>query len=106
MDVPPMIYMRIHSAGGQLILAGCDKDLLGRRLEAGELMFPVSENFYGGDLVNDETFLRMLEQVTSANIIGNHCVDLLIDHGIVDSDSVAMIGGFKHVQIYHVSQDR
>jgi len=106
MESPPSIFMRLHSAGGQLILAACDEDLLGKRLEMGELQFPVSQHFYGGDLVSDETFLKMIDQVTSANIVGNHCVDLLLEKGIVDTDSVTLIGEVKHVQIYTIPKGR
>ena len=106
MEIPPRIYMRLHSAGGQLILAACDKHLLGERLEMGELLFPVSKHFYGGDLVSDETFLNMIGQVSSANIVGNHCVDLLLDKGIVDRNSVTLIGEVKHVQIYTIPMGR
>jgi len=106
MEIPPRIYLRLHSAGGQVILAACDEHLLGTRLEMGELQFPVSKHFYGGDLVSDETFLNMIGQVSSANIVGDHCVDLLLEKGIVDGDSVTLIGEVKHVQIYTISIER
>jgi len=98
--------MRLHSAGGKFILAACDDHLLGVRLEMGEVQFLVSQHFYGGDLVNDDTFLNMLGQITSANIVGNYCVDLLLKKGIVDPDSIVMVGDVKHVQIYTISMDR
>ncbi|MGA1820505.1 MAG: DUF424 domain-containing protein [Thermoplasmatota archaeon] len=106
MEGSPRIYMRLHSASGHLVLAACDHHLLGVRLEMGELQFLVSKHFYGGDLVSDETFLNMLGQVSSANIVGDHCVDLLLSRNIVSPESVTKVGDVKHVQIYTISMDR
>jgi hypothetical protein len=102
----PQISMKIHAAGDQLILAACDRDLLGKTLHSEEVEFKVSEHFYGGDLVNGETFLNMIGQITSANVVGNLCVDLLIENGIVDGSSIMNIDGIKHVQIYDLSDIR
>lgn len=99
----PAIYMKIHAAGNQLILAACDKELLGKTLKKDDIHFKISEHFYGGDLVNGDTFLNMMKQVTSANIIGDLCVDLLIEAGIVDGSSVVIIDNVKHTQVYDVS---
>jgi hypothetical protein len=102
----PAIFMRIHAAGDQVILAACDKELLGRTLVRGDLQFKISYHFYGGDLVNEKTFLMMMGQVTSANVVGNHCVGLLIESGMVEKESVIRIENVMHVQVYHVSMER
>ncbi|MBN1539695.1 MAG: DUF424 family protein [Candidatus Thermoplasmatota archaeon] len=104
MDDTPLISMKLHSAGGQIILASCDHDILGKELNMDGIPFKISENFYGGEKVNDETFLMILGQVTSANIVGNHCVQLLIDRGIVSRASVIAIDDVMHVQIYTVPE--
>ena len=95
--------MKIHAIGEQLILAACDKEIIGKTFEEGEIQFKVSEYFYGGDLVNEDTFLKMIKQVTSANIVGNLCVGLLIKAGIVESSSVLRIDTIQHIQLYDVS---
>jgi len=86
-------------------MAACDKKLLGSVLENGELKFRVSTYFYGGDLVSDETFLNMISQVPNANIVGNHCIDLLIGSDMISEDSVLSLGGVKHVQIYDLARE-
>lgn len=104
MDDSPLISMKLHSAGGHLVLASCDHDLLGKELDMDGVPFLISRSFYGGDRVNDITFLNILGQVTSANIVGNHCVQLLIDKGIVSRASVMTIKNVMHVQIYTVPE--
>jgi hypothetical protein len=102
----PAIYMRIHAAGDQTVLAACDKELLGRTLIKEDLQFKISEHFYGGDLVNRDTFLMMIKQVTSANIVGNLCVGLLLEAGIIEENSVVSIDNVMHTQVYRISMER
>jgi hypothetical protein len=105
MEDDPVIYMKMHRAGGQFILAACDRELLGSVLKENDLDFKVSIHFYGGDLVSDETFLNMVSQVPNANVIGNHCIDLLMGSGMITPDSVVTLDGIKHVQIYDITRD-
>lgn len=102
----PSIYMKIHAAGNQTILAACDRALLGKTLTRGDLQFKISEYFYGGNLVNEKTFLMMMGQVTSANVVGNHSVGLLIESGMVEEESVIKIENVMHIQVYHISMER
>ncbi|MBN1389885.1 MAG: DUF424 family protein [Candidatus Thermoplasmatota archaeon] len=106
MNEDPSISMKLHSIQGQLILAACDRQLLGRRLNNGDVPFPISQNFYGGDTVNDDTFLNIISHVTSANIVGNHCVGLLMESGVVDPSAVMIIDDIMHVQIYSVAKGK
>lgn len=98
--------MKIHAANDQMILAACDREILGKVLEHGEIQFKVSEYFYGGDLVNDDTFLSMISQVSSANIVGDYCVDLLKSNDLVEESSVIIIDGIQHIQLYDLSDLR
>jgi hypothetical protein len=67
--------------------------------------FKISTYFYGGDLVNDDTFINMVKRVTSANIVGNHCIKVLIENDYIKEDSVIMIENVGHIQIYDLSVD-
>ncbi|MGA1848363.1 MAG: DUF424 domain-containing protein [Thermoplasmatota archaeon] len=97
--------MKMHRAGDQFILAACDRELLGTTIKRNDLDFKVSSYFYGGDLVSDETFLNMVSQVKNANIVGNHCIGLLIEKGLILSDSVVSLDGVGHVQIYDITRE-
>ncbi len=101
----PKIYIKVHPAGSQVILAACDRELLGKTLQNGDLDFKVSTYFYGGDLVNNDTFLNIIKQVTCANIVGDHCTALLVDSNIIDPEVVKKLGGVNQVQIYDISMD-
>ena len=101
----PKIYIKVHQAGGQVILAACDRELLGKTLQNGDLDFKVSIYFYGADLVNDDTFINIIKKVTCANIVGDHCMALLVDANIIDPAVVMKLGDVDHVQIYDIIMD-
>ena len=46
-----MIYVRIHRAADDIILAACDEDVLGKTFTGDEMRITVSERFYNGELV-------------------------------------------------------
>lgn len=95
-------YMKLHSYGGQLTLAACDREILGRRLSKGEMTVVINPGFYGGDLVGGGDILELLGKVTSANLFGNKIVELVSEAGLVDPGGVITIEDIKHVQIYDV----
>ncbi|MFO8050315.1 MAG: DUF424 family protein [Thermoplasmatota archaeon] len=98
--------MKVHAHGGRTVLAVCDKGLIGRTISEKELSVTITESFYGVDLVNEGSFLSLLPNVSSANFIGNDCVDTLIEKGMVREEDVMTIAGIKHVQIYDLSFER
>lgn len=101
-----MFFIKVHTQGGRSILAVCDKELIGTRLKGKKISFLVSKGFYDGDLVNEDAVLALIKNVSSANLIGNRCVGLLIENGIVSKEDTLDIQGQMHVQIYDISEER
>ena len=47
-----MFWCKCHSIKGHLVVAICDEDLLGKEIGK-ELKMKVSENFYGGEKIDE-----------------------------------------------------
>lgn len=94
-----MIYVRIHKAADDIILAACDEDVLGKTFTGDEMRITVSERFYNGELVPEETFIQRMESVTIMNLVGERAVALAIENGHVSEDCILEIGGVKHAQV-------
>ncbi len=94
-------YVKIHRQGGYTIVAVCDEDLLGKELVEGELKISISEDFYGGELVNLGELISYVKNASMVNVFGNKCVNELSKYfpGIVEA--AVKIGGVLHVQIYN-----
>jgi hypothetical protein len=94
------IIMKLHSVQGQNILAICDKELLGRTFEWGDVGFLVSRGFYGGEEVPTDLMIRTALQCTSINAIGSACIHALVEAGIVDREAIVYINDVPHCQVY------
>ena len=91
--------VKIHKSGRELLVAACDSDVIGQTFKEGNLRIHVSEEFYGGDLMEEDTLLNRLEMATVANLVGEEVVALAVRHGFVDPDCVLVIDGVPHAQM-------
>ena len=94
----PKFYLKIHPRMEHYLVAICDESLLGRTLVEGEIKFNVSEDFYGGNLVDMETCLEHLRIATIANMIGEKTVEVAINAGLVQKQAILYIEGQPHAQ--------
>ena len=88
------------SLEGTIVLAACDKELLGQKFEDGEKSIHVDERFYGGEIVTLEVFTEKLKASHVANLIGERVVNKAIELGLVLEDSVMKIQGTPHAQCF------
>ncbi len=94
-----MIYVKIYRVQGEVLLAACDEELLGKTLREGELKLEVKERFYKGDLVEEDALESLLEEATIANLTGERCVSKAIELGYVEEERVLYIEGIPHAQM-------
>jgi hypothetical protein len=94
----PQVYLKVQERVDHYVVAMCDKSLLGKTLNHGNVKFTVSEEFYGGDLVDVKTCISHLERATIANMVGKRSVEAAIDAGFVHEQAVLYIEGHPHAQ--------
>ncbi|NJE07066.1 DUF424 domain-containing protein [Thermococcus sp. M39] len=93
------IYVKVYRVQGEILLAACDEELLGKTFREGELKLEVKERFYKGELRDIEDLERLLEEATIANLVGERCVNKAIELGYVSEDRVLYIQGVPHAQM-------
>ena len=94
-----MIAVRLHSHNGEVLLAACDDELLGRTLTDGKVKLTVSESFYNGEMIPDAILVERMKSVVIMNLVGNRTVGIAIREGYVKEDCVMTIDGVKHAQV-------
>ncbi|NJE06325.1 DUF424 domain-containing protein [Thermococcus sp. M36] len=94
-----MIYVKIYRVQGEVLLAACDEELLGKTFREGELKLEVKERFYKGNLVEEDALENLLEEATIANLTGERCVSKAIELGYVDRERILYIDGVPHAQM-------
>ncbi|MBO8174684.1 MAG: DUF424 domain-containing protein [Thermococcus sp.] len=93
------IYVKIYRVQGEILLAACDEDLIGKTFREGELKLEVKERFYKGELRDVEELEHFLKEATIANLVGERCVGKAIELGYVDKERVLYIQGVPHAQM-------
>lgn len=92
-------YVNLKKVGGNVMLAICDCEILGKTLREGKIVFHVKEEFYNGGRVSVEEAMDMVVNSTIVNMVGKCCVEKAIKRGYVHPQAVLNIEGVPHAQI-------
>ena len=92
-----MFWCKIHSVKGQIIVAICDKDLLGKKIGK-ELKINVSEAFYGEDLIDEKKASELMGRSAICNILGKNIIELAIEKKFITKENIMFIGDIPHAQ--------
>ncbi|RKD93857.1 DUF424 domain-containing protein [Halopiger aswanensis] len=82
-----------------LLVAVCDSDVLGETFETDAVSLTVTEEFYGGDEVDESAAVDSLARADIANIVGTRAVELAIEEGFIDEANVLEVGETRHAQL-------
>ncbi|MCX8151221.1 MAG: DUF424 family protein [Candidatus Bathyarchaeota archaeon] len=96
------VYVNLKKVGGNVLLAICDVDLLGKTLRQGKIVFQIKNEFYNGGKVTVEEAVDMIENSNIVNMVGKCCVAQAIAKGYVHPEAVLQIEGVPHAQIVKV----
>ncbi len=87
-----------------LLVSVCDRAVLGKSFEDGDVSLTVTEEFYAGERCDEAAVVRALEQAAVANLVGERSVDVAIDAGFVDEANVLEVGSTVHAQVLNLAR--
>ncbi|MBS1263113.1 MAG: hypothetical protein MAG715_00282 [Methanonatronarchaeales archaeon] len=91
--------LKVHRRQSEILVAVCDSDLVGTRIDADGAPFEVTEGFYGDEKADEEEVVDALEGATIVNVLGERAVSCATRAGVVDEDKVAIVGDVPHAQM-------
>lgn len=96
------MYMKRYEREKEIVVAICDKELVGEVLREGALVLDLKRysSFYVGEITTEKAAAEALETATSINLVGKKAVGLAIKKKIAEKGSERMIGGVPHLQVY------
>lgn len=97
-EVKPVYAAKEYRQGKDTLLAVCDEDCLGETYREGKLRIHVDPGFYDGRRIDADTFERLFQRATIANLVGKQCVQAAVDLGFIDPAHVLTIDGVPHAQ--------
>ena len=92
-------YVNVIKTQGQVLVAACDENLLGKTLMEGKIRFEVKDSFYKGNKMHIDRAIELVEKSTMANLIGQEIVEKAIEAGFVHPQAILRISGVPHAQI-------
>lgn len=96
------IYIKEYNAESGLLVAVCDKDLIGRSFEEAGLCLDVTERFYKGREVSEGEVIASLKHATIANLVGKRAIKCAIDTGFIEEANVIFVDGVPHAQMVKI----
>ena len=96
------MYMKKYDTEGQLIVAVCDKNIIGKKFREGELVLKLEEGFYKGDKVCEGEVKEALSCATIANIAGEKSIACAVECGCIDPETIIFIEGIPHAKMVQI----
>jgi len=96
------MYMKQYESEQNVLVAVCDKNIVGKTFRECELVLRLDEGFYKGDEASDEEIKNALCCATVANIAGEKAIACAVDCGVIDPDMIIYIEGIPHAQMVQV----
>ncbi|MFX1275167.1 MAG: DUF424 domain-containing protein [Promethearchaeota archaeon] len=87
------VYIKLHVRNDMDCVACCDEELLKRVFKEGNLRIEITEQFYGGQLVNLEEAIEILSDASNFNIVGENIINHAISCKLLSKDGVQVING-------------
>lgn len=84
---------------GQKVVAIIDDELLGRRIDGGDIELRFDASFYDGSPALESDILSEIRESYMLNCAGENTVRFLKDHGIIADEDVAIIEGIPYVYV-------
>ncbi|KYK35688.1 MAG: hypothetical protein AYK18_02885 [Theionarchaea archaeon DG-70] len=92
-----MFWCKIFSAKGQVVVAICDKNLLGKKIGKNPTIV-IRKDFYGGELIDDNKALEMMKRSNICNLMGKNIVNIAIQKKFITKENIIFIDEIPHAQ--------
>jgi len=87
------VFLKIHIRNEIETVAACDEELLNQVFKEGNLRIEISNQFFGGNLINIDDAIYILKQASYFNIVGEKIINKAIDCQILPKEGVRFING-------------
>ena len=92
-------YKKFDTPQG-LMIAVCDAEILGKRLQHGNLEIEISEDFYFERFCSTEEIVELLKKAKIVNLFGNKIMEVVIKINLANKEDFKIIDNIPHIQIY------
>ena len=87
-------------SSGNNILNICDPDLLDKIIKDGKTEIKINSKYYNENVIDEVEAERLLQQCTSANMVGEKTISLSLRLGVGSEAGVRRINGIPFLLIF------
>ena len=87
------VYLKVHIKNDLETIACCDEELLNQVYKEGNLRIEISNQFFGGNLIDLENALLILKEATCFNIVGEKIIKKAVECQLLPKEGVRYING-------------
>lgn len=93
------MIVKIHNVQeGKKLVAICDSELLGKKIEHGDLQLDLASDFYKGEEKSPEEVEDIIKGAYLINVVGDESIAFCIKIGVIDKGHVLKVGDIPHAQ--------
>ncbi|MGB9725428.1 MAG: DUF424 domain-containing protein [Fervidicoccaceae archaeon] len=74
----------------------CDAELLGKKFTESKGVLDISEEYYGGEIVEEEAVMTELINADYISLVGERSVNLGVKSGMIHPEAVTRISGIPY----------
>ena len=94
-----MIVRKHVSQDGRLILAVCDKSIIGKKFSEKNLQLDLSSDFYNGKEMDESDAAELMKKAFVINLVGEKSIALAQKLNFMDKENAVRIKGIPHAQV-------
>ncbi|MEA1993830.1 MAG: DUF424 family protein [Euryarchaeota archaeon] len=93
------VYVKMYEAAGDILIAVCDENTLGKKFSFKDTLFEVKESFYKGEKKKLDEIRPILEKATVLNLVGYETIKKCVEWGYIKEANVLEMGKTAHAQM-------
>ena len=87
------VYLKVHVRDENETIACCDEELLNQVFKEGNLKIELTNQFFGGELMNLDRAINILKEASFFNIVGEKIIEKAIECKVLPREGVSLING-------------
>lgn len=92
------MIVKIHKHEGKIILAVCDKEILGKKYVEDDKQLDLTSPFYKGIEIPEQELKQLLKRAYVLNIVGKKSIKFALNERIIVKDNIIIIKNIPHAQ--------
>lgn len=99
-----LFWGKVFATKYDLVIAICDEELIDKKFEYKntKVKIKISKNFYGEQIIDEQTAVRLMRRATIGNLMGKRIVNLAKKNDFITKENIISIGGIPHAQFVKI----